>query len=56
MEISTLPQELVNELCPECGSDLIYRYTKRDHKKFIGCSAFPKCKYLRNIDGQKNFK
>ena len=31
--------------CPKCGSDLIYRDSK--HGQFIGCSAFPKCDYIK---------
>jgi len=33
IEISVLPQELVNEKCPNCGSELIYRYTKAKKQK-----------------------
>ena len=53
IEISVLPQELVNEKCPSCGSELIYRYTKAKKQKFIGCSNFPACHYVRNIDGSE---
>ncbi|WP_374847119.1 type I DNA topoisomerase [Metamycoplasma salivarium] len=53
IEISVLPQELVNEKCPNCGSELIYRYTKAKKQKFIGCSNFPACHYVRNIDGSE---
>ncbi len=28
--------------CPRCGSDLIMRYSRRG-KRFVGCSAYPKC-------------
>ncbi len=41
--------EYVGEKCPECGSELIYRYTKKNHSKFIGCSNFPACKYIRSL-------
>ena len=53
IEISILPQELVNEKCPNCGSDLIYRYTKLKKQKFIGCSNFPACRYVKNIEDSK---
>ena len=35
----------VNRKCPECGSELVYRYTKDKGIRFIGCSNYPKCKY-----------
>ena len=37
--------EKVGRACPNCGSELVYRYSKNDHTKFIGCSNYPKCKY-----------
>ncbi|MBI4721533.1 MAG: type I DNA topoisomerase [Candidatus Stahlbacteria bacterium] len=30
--------------CPECGSDIIERHTKR-RRLFYGCSNYPKCKF-----------
>ncbi len=41
--------EVLEEKCPECGSPLIKRKNRRG-EYFIGCSAFPKCRYLRNVD------
>jgi len=47
----------VGEKCPDCGSELVYRefYNKKTKKKdkFIGCSAYPKCKYARFINKNK---
>ena len=56
IEISILPQEMVNEKCPNCGNDLIYRYTKLKREKFIGCSNFPACRYVKNIENSKRKK
>ncbi len=39
------------EKCPECGSELVIR--KGRFGEFISCSAFPKCKYTKNISSQK---
>ncbi len=39
------------EKCPECGSELVIR--KGRFGDFISCSAFPKCKYTKNISVQK---
>jgi DNA topoisomerase-1 len=47
--------ELVWKSCPECGKDLVYRYSKT--WKFAGCSGFPDCKYLENsINEEQNDK
>ncbi len=32
--------------CPLCKSPLIYRYSHKNGTQFIGCSSFPKCKYV----------
>ncbi len=41
--------EYLDELCPDCKKPLIKR-KNRSGNYFIGCSGFPKCRYLRNID------
>ncbi len=38
--------EKADKKCPECDHDLVYRNGK--FGKFIGCSNFPKCKYIEN--------
>jgi ssDNA-binding Zn-finger/Zn-ribbon topoisomerase 1 len=35
--------------CPECGSQMVIRRS-RFGKLFYGCSAYPKCKGIINID------
>lgn len=42
------PKVVEGRVCPECGSPLVYR--KGKYGEFIGCSNYPKCKY---IDKQK---
>jgi DNA topoisomerase-1 len=39
------PQE-VGRNCPKCGAPLIFRNSKKTGIQFIGCSTFPKCKYV----------
>lgn len=42
-----------NNICPLCGEDLVKRVAKtgyRAGKEFWGCSSFPKCRYIENID------
>ncbi len=41
----TLPL-LLKETCPKCGAHLVERKTNKG-KKFIGCSAYPKCDFIK---------
>ncbi len=42
--------EKVGRKCPECGSDLVVRYSKAG--KFVWCSNYPTCKFIEK-DEQK---
>jgi len=44
------PAELKDRKCPKCSSALILRKTKNKGDPFIGCSNYPTCKYLENIN------
>jgi DNA topoisomerase-1 len=44
-----ITQEELNEKCPDCGGVLSVRLGKRG--KFIGCNAYPECKYTRSLEG-----
>jgi len=37
--------ESTDEVCPKCGSPMVVRTGK--YGKFIACSGFPKCKYVK---------
>ena len=39
------PPEVLEERCPECGAPLVKRMGRG--RPFIGCSAFPKCRYIK---------
>ncbi|VEU59865.1 type I DNA topoisomerase [Mesomycoplasma neurolyticum] len=39
----------VDEMCPEDNVDLIFRFNKATRQKFIGCSNFPKCKFVKSL-------
>ena len=42
-----------SKICPRCGASLILRTARKGTyagKQFYGCSAFPKCRYIQNID------
>lgn len=38
-------QEKTDEKCPQCGHDLVFRYSR--FGKFYACSNFPKCKFTK---------
>jgi DNA topoisomerase-1 len=39
--------EKVGRACPECGSELVYKFSKSG--RFIGCSNYPACSFIENI-------
>lgn len=42
-----------NLICPKCGSKLVLRTAKKGNNaggKFYGCSGFPQCRYIQNIE------
>lgn len=43
-------EEVTDEKCPKCSSNLVKRYSSKTRSYFIGCSGFPKCDYIKNID------
>jgi len=46
-------EDILEEKCPKCGSDLIARFGK--YGKFYACRAYPKCKYIKaNLHFVKN--
>lgn len=44
--------ELVWKVCPECGKDLVYKYSKT--WKFIGCSWYPDCKFIERTENDNS--
>lgn len=47
-EVKQKHVEDIKTKCPFCGSDLVER--KGKYGSFIGCSAYPNCRYTRKID------
>ena len=43
--------EETGELCPECNSPLVYR--KGKYGKFIACSNYPNCKYIKQEENKE---
>ena len=46
-EVKTLNEEESKNKCPKCGGILVEREGK--YGKFLGCSNYPKCKYMKKI-------
>lgn len=44
--------ELVGKKCPDCGEELVYKFSKA--WKFIGCSGYPECKHIDQPEEEKN--
>lgn len=44
--------EKTGETCPQCGSDLVVKQSK--YGKFIACSNYPECKYIKQKEKKEN--
>lgn len=44
--------EPTGKICPECGGELLKRKSRYGNY-FLGCSNFPKCRHIENIEGEK---
>lgn len=53
LERTMLLDRLVGEDCPECHAPLIYKTSKKTKSQFIGCSSFPECHFIKNIESKK---
>ncbi|UVD81441.1 type I DNA topoisomerase [Mycoplasma iguanae] len=53
IEKKVIPLESVGEICPEDGSELVYRHNKKNGQRFIACSGFPKCRFLKSDPNAK---
>jgi len=42
------PTVVEGRTCPECNSDLVIKEGK--YGKFIGCSGYPKCRFIESLD------
>ncbi|WGI36982.1 type I DNA topoisomerase [Mesomycoplasma lagogenitalium] len=52
---TALELEQVNEDCPFNNAPLVYRYNKKTGQRFIGCSSFPECRYMKEDPELKYF-
>jgi len=46
------PEIVADRRCPECGSELQIKHGK--YGKFIGCSAYPKCRHIEPLERPKD--
>ena len=56
-ELTTESKEVITKIdkgleCPDCGQKLAVR--KSAYGTFIGCTAYPKCKYLKQLDTKQS--
>jgi DNA topoisomerase-1 len=40
---------LTGSKCPECGGDLIKKYSLRTRGWFVGCASYPRCRYTERV-------
>jgi restriction system protein len=48
-----LVNDQINKVCPQCGGRLELRIAQKSEyagRRFLGCSNFPKCRYIENIE------
>ncbi|MDA3932274.1 MAG: type I DNA topoisomerase [Tenericutes bacterium] len=50
-KMEKIEPEKTGEMCPECGSAMVYRLGR--YGKFEACSNFPKCKYIKPNENSK---
>ncbi|WP_033160278.1 type I DNA topoisomerase [Mycoplasmoides alvi] len=42
--------KILDDLCPECGKQLVERFSQVRNKWFVGCIGYPSCKYIQKSD------
>ena len=47
-----MPEEKSNEVCDKCGANMIIKTGR--YGKFLACGAFPDCKNIKGLNGDKN--
>jgi len=53
-EMEKKAPEETGELCPNCNSPMVIKQSK--YGKFIACSNYPECKYIKNEKEEKEIK
>jgi DNA topoisomerase-1 len=47
-----MPEEKSNEVCDKCGAPMVIKTGR--YGKFLACSAYPKCKNIKSLNGNGN--
>ena len=42
-----------DEKCPLCAKPLVVRFSRKRGSKFLGCSGYPECKYIKPGEGEE---
>ena len=48
LERTVLLDRFVGEDCPDCGSPLVFKRSRKTKEEFISCSKWPECSYTRS--------
>jgi DNA topoisomerase I len=56
LEIASTKMQVVKgaetgETCPQCGKPLVVRYSRKRGSRFLGCSGYPECNYIKPGEG-----
>ena len=51
-EIEELQKKYANEICEKCGAPMAVKVGK--YGPFLACTAYPKCKNIKNVAGGSN--
>jgi DNA topoisomerase-1 len=51
-KMPTLGGVQTDEKCPQCGRPLVVRFSPKAGGRFLGCSGYPECKYIKPREGE----
>lgn len=49
LELKLENNALTDVICPHCGAQMRIKTRRSDGRKFLGCSGWPDCYYVRGI-------
>lgn len=55
-DVEVLSEKYPERFCPKCGSPLVLKRARKGQNagnKFLGCSNYPKCRYIRNLSAEE---
>ncbi len=51
-KMQTVKGTETDEVCPQCGKPMVVRFSKKTRGKFLGCSGYPECSFIKSADGE----